>query len=236
MKKILFYDDFDEGILPNEKYWNIDVGGSGFGNNEDQFYTNRTDNIYIKNSILHIVARKEDFEHRKYTSAKLTTKDKVSLKYGTIEVRMKLPKGQGTWPAFWLLGDNIHEVGWPTCGEIDLMEYVGKEPDTLHFSLHSKNFNHMKSNNLHLKHEVKNLSEDFHVYKLEWSKHGFNYYLDEKLLFKAPKEQKTGLNNWPFDESFFMIINLAIGGNWGGKIDDSIFPVEFLIDYVKVTT
>ncbi|ABX81343.1 family 16 glycosylhydrolase [Acholeplasma laidlawii] len=236
MKKIVFYDHFDVGTKPNQTYWNIDVGGSGFGNNEDQFYTDRLDNIYIEDSLLHIVARKEDFEHRKYTSAKITTKNKVSIQYGAIEVRMKLPKGLGTWPAFWLLGDNIHKVGWPTCGEIDLMEYVGKEPDALHFSLHSKNFNHTKSNNLHLKKEIKNLSDDFHVYKLEWSKEGFNYYLDNELLFKAPKEDKQGLDNWPFDEPFFMIINLAIGGNWGGKIDDSIFPVEFLIDYVKVTS
>ena len=234
MKKVIFMDHFDQGTKPNSEHWNIDVGGGGFGNNEDQFYTNRPDNIFIKDSLLHIVARKEDFEHRHYTSAKITTRGKVSIRYGSIEVRMKLPKGLGTWPAFWFLGENISDIGWPACGEIDLLEYVGKEPNMLHFSLHSKNFNHNKSNNLHLKKYIENLTDDFHVYRLDWNAKGFEYYLDDVLLFTATKGDKTGQDSWPFDTPFFMIINLAIGGNWGGKIDDSIFPVEFLIDYVKV--
>jgi len=235
MKKVIFLDHFDEGTKPNPEIWNIDVGGSGFGNNEDQFYTDRSSNIYLKDSLLHIVARKEDFEHRHYTSAKITTRQKLSIQYGSIEVRMKLPEGLGTWPALWFLGENIKEVGWPTCGEIDLMEFVGKDPDMLHFSLHSKNYNHMKSNNLHLKQHIKDLSKDFHVYRLDWDPLGFKYYFDDKLLFTAPKADKNGPDNWPFDAPFFMIINLAIGGNWGGKIDDSIFPVEFLVDYVKIS-
>jgi len=235
MKEIIFFDHFDEGDQPNKAYWNIDVGGSGFGNNEDQFYTDRLENVYLKDSMLHIVARKEVYEHRNYTSAKITTRNKVSFKYGSFEVKMKLPKGLGTWPAFWFLGDNIKEVGWPACGEIDLMEYVGKDPDTIHFSLHSKNYNHTKFNNLHLKKEFKNISDDFHIYRLDWDSKGFKYYLDSELIFTAEKGDKQGEGDWPFDAPFFMIINLAIGGNWGGKIDDSIFPVEFIVDYVKVT-
>ena len=209
MKKIIFMDHFDEGTSPNPKYWNMDIGGSGFGNNEDQFYTNRKENIFLKDSLLHIVARKEDFEHRHYTSAKITTKDKVSIQYGSVEVKMKLPKGLGTWPAVWFLGENIRQVGWPACGEIDLMEYVGKEPNSLHFSLHSKNYNHTKFNNLHLKKEINDLANDFHVYRLDWDKTGFKYYFDEELIFSAPKADKEGEDNWPFDAPFFMIINLA---------------------------
>lgn len=235
MKKVIFFDDFNQGDQPNPEYWTIEQGGNGFGNQEDQFYTDRLENIYQKDSILHIVARKEDFEHRHYTSAKITTRGKVGLLYGKIEVKMKLPKGLGTWPATWLLGTNIKEVGWPACGEIDLMEFVGKEPDRLHFSLHSKNFNHVKGNNLHLAETIQGLSDDFHIYTLEWTKDGFKYYLDNKLTFVAPRDSKEGPDNWPFDAPHFMIFNLAIGGTWGGKIDDSIFPVEFLVDYIKVT-
>ncbi len=233
MRKLVFEDHFEVGEQPNLDYWNIDEGGSGFGNREEQFYTKRISNIYQKDSMLHIVARKEDFEHRQYTSAKITTRNKMHMQYGRCDVRMKLPKGLGTWPAVWFLGENIKTVGWPSSGEIDLMEFVGKEPDVIHFSLHSKNYNHTKNNNLHLKREVPGVSDDFNVYSMEWDKDGFKYFLNDKLLFTAPKGDLKGMDDWPFDQPFFLIINLAIGGNWGGKIDDSIFPAEFLVDYVR---
>ncbi len=233
MRKLIFEDHF-LGTTPDEKNWTLEVLGSGFGNKEDQFYTARTENVFTKDSILHIVARKEDYEHRKYTSAKLVSRHKFSFQYGKIEVRMKLPKGVGTWPAFWLLGDNIKEVGWPKCGEIDLMEYVGKDPDHIHFSLHSQNYNHGKGNNPYFKKEVKGISDDFHVFTLDWDQFGFKYYLDNQLLKTELKGDKKSVEDWPFDQKFYMIINLAIGGTWGGAIDDSIFPTEFLIDYVKV--
>ena len=169
------------------------------------------------------------------SGTKITTRNKMHMQYGRCDVRMKLPKGLGTWPAVWFLGENIKTVGWPASGEIDLMEFVGKEPDVIHFSLHSKNYNHTKFNNLHLKKEFKNISNDFHIYRLDWDSKGFKYYLDNELIFTAEKGDKQGEGDWPFDAPFFMIINLAIGGNWGGKIDDSIFPVEFIVDYVKVT-
>lgn len=231
MRKLIFEDHFDE---LNEENWTVEVGGHGFGNNEDQFYTKRSENIFVKDSLLHIVARKETYEYRQYTSAKIVSKHKVHMKYGSMEVRMKLPSGLGTWPAFWLLGENIKEVGWPECGEIDLMEFVGKEDNHIHFSLHSKNYNHTKNNNLHFKHFVKDLTHDFHVYRMDWDEHGFKFYFDDQLLLEELKGDKSGSQDWPFDQPFYMIANFAVGGNWGGKIDDSIFPQSFLIDYVKI--
>ncbi|MBN3490408.1 glycoside hydrolase family 16 protein [Acholeplasma equirhinis] len=235
MKKLIFEEHFLGEGLPNQDVWNIEVGGSGFGNQEDQFYTNRLDNVYVKDSILHIVAKKEQFEHRNYTSAKLTSYQKVGFKYGTFEVRMKIPKGLGTWPAFWFLGEKRNEgIRWPECGEIDLMEHVGKDQEKVHFSLHSKNYNHVKGNNFHFSQKIEGITDDFHVFRLEWTETGFKYYVDDIFLTEVKKEDKKDYADWPFDDQFYMIINLAIGGTWGGSIDDSIFPVEFLVDYIKV--
>lgn len=235
MKKLIFEEHFLGEGLPNSDIWNIEVAGTGFGNNEDQFYTDRLDNVFVKDSILNIVARKEDFENRHYTSAKLTSYKKVSFKYGRFEVRMKLPKGKGTWPAFWFLGNARNEgIRWPACGEIDLMEHVGKDENTTHFSLHSANYHHKIGNNVHFHQHIPGLTDDFHVYAIEWDELGFKYYVDDVLLTTVLKGDKKSFEDWPFDHEFYMIINLAIGGFWGGEIDDSIFPVAFLVDYIKV--
>lgn len=233
MRKIIFEEDFNQDNLDLSK-WNIEVAGHGFGNNEDQFYTNKETNLFLKDSLLHIVGRKEKYEHRAYTSAKITTKNKVSFLYGTFEVRMKLPKGKGTWPALWFLGNSINDVGWPACGEIDFLEHVGKEENDYHFSLHSKNYNHMIGNNVHIIKHIDGLTDDFHIYKMIWNKDGFEFYIDDIFITKVLKEDKKGYESWPFDEPFYLIVNLALGGWWGGEIDDSMLPQTFLIDYIKV--
>lgn len=233
--KLIFEEHFNVDGTPNSDLWNIDHAGHGFGNNELQFYTNRAKNIFVKDSILHIVAHQENYEHREYTSAKITTSGKKSFQYGRFEISMKLPKGKGTWPAFWFLGENVrHGVRWPMCGEIDLMEHVGKDENNVHFSLHSLNYNHKIGNNPHYHQHVDGLTDGFHKYQMDWTKEGFIFYVDDVETARILKGDKKSFEDWPFDAPFYMIINLAIGGFWGGEVDSQIFPVEFLVDYIKV--
>jgi len=145
-----------------------------------------------------------------------------------------LPKGFGTWPAIWLLGNDIREVGWPKCGEIDLMEHVGKNPDHIHFSLHSTGYNHRLNNQpTHVFHE-KDFINDFHEYAFDWDEDKISFFLDKKHIVTFQKGDKKSQEDWPFNHPFYVILNLAIGGWWGGEIDDSIFPVSMLVKYVKV--
>ncbi len=233
--RLIFEEHFNIDGGPDINNWNVEVAGHGFGNNEQQYYTDRKKNVFVKDSILHIVAHKEAFEDKLYTSAKLTSSGKKDFRYGRFEISMRLPKGKGTWPAFWFLGQNVKDgVRWPRCGEIDLMEHVGKDENNVHFSLHSLNYNHKINNNPHYYQFVDGLTDDFHLYQMDWNEKGFTFYVDGKECAKILKGDKKTVEDWPFDAPFYIIINLAIGGFWGGEIDDSIFPVEFLIDYIKV--
>ena len=231
--KLLWQDLFDQEKL-NETIWNIETGGHGFGNKENQFYTNQSKNIFIKDQILHIVAHKEDYENCHYTSGKLTSRHKKHIQYGRVEVAAKIPQGRGTWPAIWFLGENIKEVGWPMCGEIDLMEHVGNNPGYVHFSLHSKEYNHVKQNHPTFIHRDLNLLDDFHTYFIEWDFGYVTFGIDDQAIVTFHQEDKLTDAAWPFNQPFYLILNLAIGGTWGGAIDDSIFPIEFLIKSVKV--
>ena len=232
--KLLWQDLFDQDKTLNPDIWNIETGGTGFGNNEHQFYTDQEKNLFIKDQTLHIVAHKEDYQTKNYTSAKITTRGKKHIKYGRIEVKAHIPKGRGTWPAIWLLGENVKEVGWPLGGEIDLMEHVGKNPGHFHFSLHSKSYNHIKYNHPTYVYENLSLLDDFHLYRLDWEEDEISFYVDDKHIVTFKKQDGATEEQWPFNKPYFFILNLAIGGNWGGAIDDSIFPVEFKIKYVKV--
>src|SRR5690554_2755276 len=199
MKKLIFEEHFEGEGLPNAALWNVEEAGHGFGNKEAQFYTARLENVYVKDSLLHIVARKEAYQNRLYTSAKITTYQKKHFTYGYFEVRMKLPKGKGTWPALWFLGTKRNEgYGWPLCGEIDLMEYVGKHEDVVHFSLHSKKKNHLLGNNVHFKQYIEGLTDDFHIFGMRWDKDGFAYYVDDVLLTTVTKGSDTSYEAWPF--------------------------------------
>lgn len=236
MKKyrLLWQDLFEKDGRPDESIWTIEQSGHGFGNAEAQYYTDRLKNVYIENQILHLVAHKENFENRKYTSAKLITLHKKPILYGRVEVKAKIPQGGGTWPAIWFLGENMKEVGWPMCGEIDLMEHVGNHQDFIHFSLHSKTYNHMIGNQPTKVIELKNATKEFIEYAVEWDEDEIRFYTDQTLHAAFKKEKNADQAAWPFNKPFYLILNLAIGGTWGGWVDDSIFPVTFDIKYVKV--
>lgn len=237
MYKLIWEDDFNVDGKVNEKIWNVTYSGSGNGNNEKQFYTDRLVNIFCKDSLLHIVARKEKFDFKSYTSAKITTFGKKSIKYGKIEIKAKLPKGKGMWPAFWMLGENIREVGWPLCGEIDIMENVGRRPDEIHFSLHSKKYNHNLNTHQTFVESIKGVHDEFHKYTIVWDESSIKYYVNDKhyITFEKGQEGRDETKEgWPYYPPYFLIINLAVGGNFGGEIDDNIFPQTLLVDYVKV--
>lgn len=237
MYKLVWFDDFDTEGKVNEKFWNVTVSGSGNGNNESQYYTDRLDNIFCKDSLLHIVAKKEDFEEKHYTSAKITTFGKKSITYGKIEIKAKLPKGRGMWPAFWMLGENIKTVGWPLCGEIDIMENVGRRHEEIHFSLHSKKYHHSINTHQTYVEDIKGVHDEFKVYTMIWEEDFISYYVDDKhyVTFKKGEDGRdTTALGWPYFPPYFLIINLAVGGFFGGEIDDSIFPQTMLIDYIKV--
>jgi len=232
--KLLWSDHFTKDGAPDESIWNIEHAGHGFGNNENQFYTKELKNAYIENGILNIVAYKEKYEHRDYTSAKLTTYQKKSIQYGRVEVMAKIPQGAGTWPAIWFLGEQFHEIGWPICGEIDLMEHVGRNPKNIHFSLHSKTFNFHRHNQPTMVVYKEDIFEGFHEYAINWDNKEISFELDRIKVATFKKKKNADVEEWPFNQPMYLILNLAIGGNWGGAIDDSIFPVSLQFKYVNV--
>lgn len=230
-REIIFEDNFD-GTSLNELHWNYQIGNGcpdlcGWGNNERQYYTK--ENVFVKDGHLIIKATKDSI---RYQSGRITTANKVEFLYGTIEVRAKLATGHGLWPAIWMLGTSIGEVGWPACGEIDIMEYVGKTPHEIHTTLHT-NDSFGKSKNTKIS-TIETIEDGFHVYKANWSKESIKFFIDDSLVYTfSPSERNDDI--WPFDQPFYIILNLAVGGNFGGpEVDDSVFPQEFIIDYVKV--
>ena len=238
--KLAWSDEFDYDGLPDSSKWTYETGGHGWGNNEKQFYLEKSkDNSFVKNGILHIAALKKDYQDSKYTSAKLTTYKKLSLQYGKIEVRAKLPKGKGTWPAIWMLPESIQTQAedWPLCGEIDIMETVGKDPDVIHTSLHSELYNHIKGTQVTHFEKVPGVSDSFHKYGIEWTNKSIRFYIDDRLFYESFKGENGRVSTnegWPFDKPYYLILNLAIGGNWGGEVDDSILPAEMQVDYVRI--
>lgn len=233
-RKLIWSDEFNYKGLPDTTKWNYDTGGSGFGNNEDQFYNeNRLENARVEDGNLVIEARKEDWENKKYTSARLISRGKGDFQYGRIEVRAKLPKGRGTWPAIWMLSTNMKE--WPDDGEIDIMEHVGGNQGFIHASLHTKKYNHIMHNQKTDTIQVADCSEQYHIYTLDWTKDKIDIYVDSQKYFTTENNEHT-YEAWPFDQKMFLILNLAIGGFWGGEkgIDNTIFPQKMYIDYVRV--
>jgi len=253
--KLVWSDEFDRPGLPDPARWNYETGY--LRNHERQFYTRaRQENARVENGLLIIEARKERYpipgsnikgktrgkgrtgsgrEYADYTSASLTTSGKASWTFGRIEVRAKLPTGRGTWPAIWTLGTNIHEVGWPRCGEVDIMEFVGFQPRVIHANIHTAKYNHNKGNGKGDRITVADASEAFHVYAIEWDARKIDFFVDGRKYFTYANE-RTGRDAWPYDQPQYLILNLAIGGDWGGQkgIDDRIFPQVYAIDYVRV--
>jgi beta-glucanase (GH16 family) len=235
-------DEFDgpNSSAPDAKKWVLETGGHGWGNNELEYYTTRRENARIENGNLVIEARKEKFTGpdgvtRDFTSARLKTQGLFTQQYGRFEARIKIPSGQGMWPAFWMLGDDIQQVGWPRCGEIDIMENVGSGPWTVVGSLHGPGYSggaplhgfYMLSN--------RNVADDYHVFAVEWEPEQIRFYVDDRLYETQTPDNRPSGAKWVFDHPFFLILNLAIGGNWPGPPDDTTqFPKRMLVDYVRV--
>lgn len=232
---LVWEDNFEKDGLPDKAIWNYEVGY--IRNNEAQYYTDkRAENARVENGNLIIEARKDNWNGNEYTSASINTYGKKNILYGKIEVRAKLPTGKGTWPAIWMLGNSIQTgTNWPDCGEIDIMENVGYDPDVVHANIHTKAYNHTIGTNKGNSMVVEKPYEGFHVYTLQWFEDRMEFYIDDTRYFEFKNEQ-TGFETWPFDQPHYLILNLAIGGGWGGQqgIDDSIFPQKYYIDYVKV--
>ncbi len=230
-RSLVWSDEFN-GTELNEKDWSFELGDGcpalcGWGNKERQIYTKR--NHRLENGMLFIQARKEN---DRYTSMRISSKGKKEFQYGRFEIRAKLAVGEGVWPAFWLLGSNIDEVGWPLSGEIDVLEYVGRAPQEIFTTLHTqdKNGDFANTKTTH----IPKIEEGFHVYAAEWDAESIAFFVDGvKVYTFAPKERTAAI--WPFDQPFYLLLNLAIGGHFGGpEVDDDIFPQEFIVDYIRV--
>jgi beta-glucanase (GH16 family) len=232
--KLIWKDEFNYQGLPDDSKWSYETGF--VRNREKQYYTKaRAENARVEEGTLIIESLKEKYEKADYTSASLHTWHKAEWLYGRMEVRAKLPTGKGMWPAIWMLGTNRGEVGWPTCGEIDIMENVGFDPNVVHANVHTKAYNHTKGTNKGSHIRADEPYEQYHVYAIEWSEDRIDFFLDDRKYFTFENEGK-GNDVWPFDKPHYLILNAAVGGTWGGRkgIDDSIFPQKYYIDYVRV--
>lgn len=236
--KLVWSDEFNHQGLPDTSKWNYDTVGNhfGWGNNEAQWYTvANKNNVKIEDGLLKIIAQREDYQNKKYTSTRLTTKYKGDWTYGKIEVRAKLPSGNGTWPAIWMMPtDNVYGE-WPKSGEIDIMEHVGSDPDRVLSTSHTEAFNHIIGNQETKNYDLPTATSKFHVFSLEWDENEWRSYVDGNLYFSYRK-QGDDYKVWPYNQRFHIILNLAVGGGLGGTkgINDSLFPHTFEIDYVRV--
>ena len=239
--KLVWSDEFDQNGLPDAAKWGYDAGDGcpdlcGWGNNELQFYTTgKEENARVEDGHLIIEAHQAKTGSRDYSSARLVSKKKGDWTYGKILVRAKLPSGKGVWPAIWMLPTDWEYGGWPSSGEIDIMEFVGYQPDSLFGSIHTKRFNGRVGTQVTKGIYSNTLSSDFHEYGIEWDKDKIDFLFDGQI-FQTFTNRKEGSDAWPFDKDFHLIMNVAVGGNWGGKhgVDTSIWPQRMIVDYVRV--
>ena len=226
-------DDFNTGTAPDPSKWNFEVGGGGWGNNELQYYTPGA-NVSVAGGNLIITAKKESISGREYSSTRMITKGKGDWLYGRMEVKAKLPKGRGTWPAIWMFPTDLTYGNWPASGEIDIMEHVGYDQNNIHFTVHNSAYNFMRGNQKTATKIIPTASDDFHVYSVDWSPYSVKGFIDGVQYFEY-LNSNNGYASWPYDKKFFLILNIAIGGDWGGVqgVDNNIFPVTMMIDYVK---
>ncbi len=237
---LVWEDTFIKDGALDENKWTHEVG-EYWANNEQQAYTDRLNNSFVKDGKLYLSAQKETYGIREYTSARITTYGKKSFQYGYFEVRAKLPKGSGSWPAFWFLPDVIKtgEVNWPECGEIDMMEHIGRKENRIWYSLHSGRHNHTRKDTKQYTEifDCPNVCEEFHTYGMEWTKDYIEFLFDGKVMHRFAKADDVDdqtCHSWPFDQSFFFIINIAVGGGLGGEIDEGALPYVLEVEYVRV--
>jgi beta-glucanase (GH16 family) len=233
--QLVWEDNFDgpAGQLPDAANWNFELG-TDWGNAQLEYTTDRAENASMDGEgNLAITARRESYSGSAFTSARITTKDKFEQAYGRFEARIKMPTGPGIWPAFWLLGDNIDEVSWPQCGEIDIMEYRGQEPTLVHGTLHGPGYSGGASITKSYGLEADRFDKDFHIFAVEWDDEYIDFYVDNFLYQRLRPEDVTG--EWVYDHPFYIILNVAVGGNYVGfPTDETPFPTTMLVDYVRV--
>ena len=246
---LLWNDEFDapEGTPPDAAKWGYDLGGEGWGNQEYQYYTDRPENaVQDGNSSLVITARKTSEQERtalqcwygpaRYTSARLQTRGKFSFTHGVVEARIKVPFGPGIWPALWMLGEDFGPVAWPHCGEIDIMENIGREPDIVHGTIHGPGYcgGEGIGGALALS-DGRAFSDDFHCFAVEWLAGEIRWYMDGQPFFEVRREQIPADAPWPYEHPFFLLLNLAVGGMWPGDPDETtVFPQVLVVDYIRV--
>ncbi len=241
--QLVWADEFDRPGPPDPQRWAYETGGR-IRNNERQVYTDDPKNVRVEDGTLILEAHREIRRSRvnrrvrrrgSYTSASLMTVDGSAIRYGRVEVRAQLPSGRGLWPAIWMLGTTYGEVGWPRCGEIDIMEYVGFKPDTIHANVHCAKYNHIRGNGKGNQIVVPAPENDFHIYAVEWFEDRIDFFVDDQQYFTY-EDEGTGPEAWPFDTPQTLKMNIAVGGDWGGQqgIDDAVFPQRMVIDYVRV--
>ena len=239
---LVWSDEFSggNGSVPDRSKWVIETGGNGWGNHELEYYTNRVENVQMRDGSLVISARKEAYSDndgvmRSYTSARLKTAHKFSQAYGRFEARIQIPRGQGIWPAFWMLGDDIDKTSWPNCGEIDIMENIGKEPATIHGTIHGPGYSgdHGISSAFSLP-PGQNFADAFHRYAVEWAPDVIRFYVDDQLYATRTPADLPRDAKWVYDHPFFILLNVAVGGGWPGDPDATTkFPQSMLVDYVE---
>ncbi|WP_139957152.1 glycoside hydrolase family 16 protein [Flavicella sediminum] len=230
---LVWSDEFDTDGTPDSSKWVFEIGNgaNGWGNNEKQYYTNRNDNAIVDNGILKIIAKRENYQGYNFTSTRMKTQGKYSFTYGEVKVRAKLPKGSGTWPAIWMLGDNITSAGWPLCGEIDIMEHVGNREGHISSAIHNQSgFAGGYYGDEQYKEDV---TSEFHVYGIEWTPEKIIFKVDEVAHFTYHPDTYND-HTWPFYRNQFLLLNIAMGGNLGGTINSSFSESVMEIDYVRV--
>ena len=230
--QLVMSEEFNTNGAPDSSLWSYDIGNgnNGWGNNELQNYTDNSANIKIEDGMLKITAIKQGST---YTSARIQTKGKFEKKYGRIEARIKMPYGKGLWPAFWMLGANSGTVAWPQCGEIDIMEYLGSKPTSIFGSVHGPGYSGGEAITKNYTLSNDRFDNDFHVFGIEWDENYINYYVDNVLYNQITPDTVPG--EWVFNQSFYLILNMAVGGRFPGSPNSStVFPQTMLVDYVRV--
>jgi beta-glucanase (GH16 family) len=236
--QLTWSDEFKQpdGSKPDPAKWGYDIGGGGYGNNEMEFYTDRTNNVRVEDGKLIIEAQQENYSGKHYTSGRILTQGKFSWTYGLFEARIKIPRGQGIWPAFWMLGTGISSNSWPDCGEIDIMENIGREPGTVHGTVHGPGYSgaHGIGKPVSLPDKVV-VADDFHIFAVDCEPGSVSWFLDGKKYFSITPSSLPENSRWVFDQPKFLLLNLAIGGYWPGYPDaTSTYPQRMVVDYVRV--
>lgn len=235
-------DEFDEDGLPSADHWGYDVGGHGWGNRELQYYTERDlDNAFVEDGVLNIRAIREDYKGSEYTSARLVSKFYGDWEYARIQVKAQMPSGRGTWPAIWMLPSEVRYGTWPASGEIDILEYVGHDPGIVHGTIHTAAYNHMLGTQLGYSKELPTVEDTFHLYEMIWEPASIKLLIDGEQFAQFGFDPNANIGNenyeaWPFDQPFHLILNLAVGGMWGGQqgVDPDAFPTAMKVEYVRV--